>query len=598
MMLNRISIFWRLILAFVFLALVGASIGVVGVLSTARMSARAQVTYEQDLTGLKFAARTEAAIVYSSRAVEAAILAPDDAARSAALAEARRYHDEARDNLDKSAPLFDNEQGRGLIDLSKTMFAQYDSAFGALAGAVEHAKIGDTAATAAPFGAFNDALTPLTTAIHAMVEWKVSNSKENADDTAAVFRSSTTIVVALTAAGMLVALVLGIALARSIARPLAQAIGIADAVAAGDLSAEIEPTGTDEVAHLQRALRNMVGNLRKLVSSVRVGVDSVAVASGQIATGNQDLSTRTEQQASSLEQTASSMEQLSSTVKQNSESARQANQLAAAASEVAGRGGNAVGQVVDTMGQIQASSRKIAEIIGVIDGIAFQTNILALNAAVEAARAGEQGRGFAVVAGEVRNLAQRSAQAAREIKSLIADSVSKVESGSRQVTEAGRTMQDLVAQVKRVTDLLGEIASATMEQNSGIGTVNHSVSQLDQMTQQNAALVEQSAAAAASLRKQAEQLAQAVAIFKLGRHESNKAIASAQATSRDRVAVTAPKPAGKAAASAAPAAATGPASTAAAPARPSPPPGSPGSPGSPASPASPASPKSDDWEEF
>jgi methyl-accepting chemotaxis protein len=297
------------------------------------------------------------------------------------------------------------------------------------------------------------------------------------------------------------------------------------------------------MSRLQQALHNMVLGLRKVVTSVRIGVDSVATASGQIASGNQDLSARTEQQASNLEKTAASMEQLSSTVKQNTESARQANQLAAAASEVAGRGGQAVGQVVDTMGEIHSSSRKIAEIIGVIDGIAFQTNILALNAAVEAARAGEQGRGFAVVAGEVRSLAQRSAQAAREIKSLIADSVEKVESGSRQVTEAGKTMKELVDHVRRVTDLLGEIAAATMEQNSGIDLVNNAVTQLDKMTQQNAALVEQSAAAATSLREQAGQLAQAVATFKIGQQESRKAIASAQATSRDRLSVAPSLPA-------------------------------------------------------
>jgi len=581
-MLNRVSIFWRLVLAFVLLALVGASIGVVGVLSTTRMNTRAQLTYEQDLTGLKFATRAEVSVAYCGRAIEAAILAPDEPNRAQLLAEARRFRDDARANLDKAAPLFDNEQGRDLMTLSRAMFEQFDGAFTTLANDVEHEKIGENAsARAAPFGAFTEALAPLSTSIHAMVDWKVSNSKENADDTAAVFHSSTTIVACLTLAGMLGALILGVGLARSISGPLGQAIALADAVAAGDLSAEIEPNGTDELAHLQTALRDMVLSLRKLVSSVRFGVDSVAVASGQIASGNQDLSTRTEQQASSLEQTASSMEQLSSTVQQNTESARQANQLAAAAFEVAGRGGAAVGQVVDTMGQIQASSRKIAEIIGVIDGIAFQTNILALNAAVEAARAGEQGRGFAVVAGEVRNLAQRSAQAAREIKSLIADSVAKVESGSRQVTEAGKTMQDLVVQVRRVTDLLGEIASATMEQNSGIGLVNNSVNQLDQMTQQNAALVEQSAAAAASLRKQAEQLAQAVAIFKLGRHESNKAIAAAKATSRDRIAITPPLP--PPGSSKGPGIAPDPTNGAPPPAR-KPPPAPPG--------------KSDDWEEF
>jgi methyl-accepting chemotaxis protein len=344
-------------------------------------------------------------------------------------------------------------------------------------------------------------------------------------------------VAAICAIALVVVAAAGVAVARSIVLPLRDSVRLADAVARGDLSAPAGDVPADEVGELQHAMRGMVSSLRGLVRSVRQGVDSVATASGQIASGNQDLSTRTEQQASSLQQTAASMEQLSSTVRQNSESARQANQLAAAASEVAGRGGAVVGQVVQTMGEIQASSRRIAEIIGVIDAIAFQTNILALNAAVEAARAGEQGRGFAVVAGEVRNLAQRSAQAAREIKALISHSVEKVESGSRQVAEAGKTMSDLVGQVKRVTDLLGEIASATFEQNSGIGQVNQAVTHLDRMTQQNAALVEQSAAAAASLREQARQLAQAVAIFKLGQQEARKAIAAAQATSRDRLAI-------------------------------------------------------------
>jgi methyl-accepting chemotaxis protein len=584
-MLNRISIFWRLILAFALLAAIGVIAGGVGVSSMTRMNSQAQKTYDQDLTGLKFVTRAEASVATCARLIEAAMLAPDQPTRAQLLTDARRLRDEAKASLNKAAPLFENEQGRDLMTMARAMFEQFDGAFTGLAGAVEHEKVGQAGPSGALlFGAFAEALVPLSSSIHALVEWKVSSAKANADDTTAVFHASSATVLGLTLLGICTAVILGVVLARSISRPLGHAIELADAVAAGDLSAEIEPNGTDELAHLQTALRDMVLSLRKLVSSVRFGVDSVAVASGQIASGNQDLSNRTEQQASSLEQTASSMEQLSSTVQQNSESARQANQLAVAASEVAGRGGEAVGQVVNTMGQIQASSRKIAEIIGVIDGIAFQTNILALNAAVEAARAGEQGRGFAVVAGEVRNLAQRSAQAAREIKSLIADSVTKVESGSRQVTEAGKTMQDLVVQVRRVTDLLGEIASATMEQNSGIGLVNNSVSQLDQMTQQNAALVEQSAAAAASLRKQAEQLAQAVAIFKLGRHESNKAIAAAKATSRDRIAVAPPLPA--------PGVPKGQQRRQDAPKGPSLPPRK----GPPPPPAPPA--KSDDWEEF
>jgi methyl-accepting chemotaxis protein len=552
------------------------------------MNVRAQLTYAEDLTGLKFTARAETAVVSSGRALEAAILAPDEKSRDELLADARRYHEEAKANLDKAAPLFDNEQGRGLHGLCIAMFQQYDAAFTDLAKMVETKKIGDNlGASILLFGPFADSVGPLTTAIHAMVEWKVSNSKDNADDTEAMFKSSSALSIGLTLAGMVVAVTLGFVLAGSIVRPLNRAISVADAVSTGDLTTDVVPEGADEVAHLQKALQDMVTSLRKVVTTVRVGVDSVAVASGQIATGNQDLSNRTEQQASNLEETAASMEQLSSTVKQNTESARQANQLAAAASEVAGRGGQAVGQVVDTMGEIQASSRKIAEIIGVIDGIAFQTNILALNAAVEAARAGEQGRGFAVVAGEVRNLAQRSAQAAREIKSLIADSVDKVESGSRQVTEAGKTMKDLVIQVRRVTDLLGEIASATLEQNSGIGQVNNAVNQLDQMTQQNAALVEQSAAAATSLREQAGQLAQAVAIFKLGQQESRKVIAKAAATSRDRLAVAPAAPAGSAS----------PAPIAAAKALPPKKPAGPARAAPPASEPPPPS-KGDDWEEF
>ncbi|HXY05498.1 MAG TPA: methyl-accepting chemotaxis protein [Burkholderiaceae bacterium] len=539
-LLNRISLVRRLVLAFVFLALVGAGIGSVGVFSSARMNSRANLGYEQDLTGLKFAARAETAVGESGRALEAAILAPDERIRSELLALARRRHDEARENLERARALFEGEQGRGLWTLAERAFDPYAGAFAELAGAIERDTPADRARSSSLlFGAYAQSLAPVSTAIHAMVEWKVSHSKDNADETQAAFASGATLILALTLMGVAAAIVMGIAIARSIARPLAVSIKVADAVARGDLTCDLVPEGADEMTRLQQALRDMVLGLRRVVSSVRTGVDSVATASGQIASGNQDLSARTEQQASRLEQTAASMEQLSTTVLQNSQSARQANQLAAAASAVAGIGGQAVGQVVQTMGEIQASSRKIAEIIGVIDGIAFQTNILALNAAVEAARAGEQGRGFAVVAGEVRSLAQRSAQAAREIKSLIADSVDKVESGSRQVTDAGKTMKELVDRVQRVTDLLGEIASATMEQSSGIGLVNDAVSQLDKMTQQNAALVEQSAEAAASLREQASQLAQVVAIFKTGQPQSQKATASAQAPSLDRLSAVA-----------------------------------------------------------
>ncbi|MGJ7612065.1 MULTISPECIES: methyl-accepting chemotaxis protein [unclassified Variovorax] len=304
-------------------------------------------------------------------------------------------------------------------------------------------------------------------------------------------------------------------ISRSIVRPLARAVVVAETVAQGDLSADIRVDSRDEVGQLMQALKNMNTSLAKVVGEVRSGTETIATASGQIAAGNQDLSSRTEEQASSLEETAASMEELTSTVKQNADNARQANQLAVSASEVAVKGGSVVSQVVDTMGSINASSKKIVDIIGVIDGIAFQTNILALNAAVEAARAGEQGRGFAVVASEVRSLAQRSASAAKEIKTLIGDSVEKVEQGSKQVAEAGRTMDEIVGSVKRVTDIMGEITSASQEQTSGIEQINQAISQMDQVTQQNAALVEEASAAAQSLQEQAGSLVQAVSIFRL-----------------------------------------------------------------------------------
>jgi methyl-accepting chemotaxis protein-2 (aspartate sensor receptor) len=302
---------------------------------------------------------------------------------------------------------------------------------------------------------------------------------------------------------------------RMVVRPLVEAGQHFDKIANGDLTQRVDIRSHNEIGILYGALKRMQESLTRTVSTVRRGVDEINVGSREISAGNTDLSSRTEQQAASLEETAASMEELASTVKQNAENARQANQLAASASDVAERGGSAVAEVVNTMQEISGSSRKISEIVSVIDGIAFQTNILALNAAVEAARAGEQGKGFAVVAGEVRSLAQRSAQAAKEIKSLIEDSVSKVGAGSQQVERAGATMQEIVASVKRVTDIMGEISAASDEQSSGIDQVNRAVSQMDEVTQQNAALVEEAAAAAGSLQEQAQRLAEAVAVFKI-----------------------------------------------------------------------------------
>jgi methyl-accepting chemotaxis protein len=364
-------------------------------------------------------------------------------------------------------------------------------------------------------GPMNGLFAPVSEGVNKLMQYQEDTAKKEYEKNQVIYvwvRNSC-------ASGMLFAVLLGtvicVWLVHAIVRPLAEAVNVAKSVAAGDLTRSIEVESTDETGQLLQALKDMNESLVRIVSEVRGGTETIATASHQIATGNLDLSSRTETQASSLEETASSMEELTSTVKQNADSAYQANKLAMSASQVAVKGGTVVAQVVDTMGSINESSRKIVDIIGVIDSIAFQTNILALNAAVEAARAGEQGKGFAVVATEVRQLAQRSAAAAKEIKSLIDDSVEKVDSGAKLVDEAGATMQEIVDSVKRVTDIMGEISIASKEQTDGIQQVNEAINQMDDVTQQNAALVEEAAAAAASLQDQAVTLSHVVSIFKL-----------------------------------------------------------------------------------
>jgi methyl-accepting chemotaxis protein len=377
-------------------------------------------------------------------------------------------------------------------------------------------KAGDKeAATALLMNKVRPAQTAYIAALDKLIAFQVQLMRDSGASAEHIAGNANLLMIALGVISAGLGLFAGWYVTRSIVRPISYAVRVARTVADGDLSSDIQIRTRDEVGQLSAALKDMNSSLIAIVSEVRKGTDSIGTASAEIAAGNLDLSERTERQAGSLEETASSMEELTSTVKQNANNASQANQLAMSASDVAGKGGAVVAQVVDTMATINASARKIVDIIAVIDGIAFQTNILALNAAVEAARAGEQGRGFAVVATEVRNLAQRSAAAAKEIKQLIGDSVDKVDAGARLVDQAGATMEEIVASVRRVTDIMGEIAFATQEQLTGIEHINGAITEMDQSTQQNAALVEQASAAAVTMQEQASNLVEAVSVFKL-----------------------------------------------------------------------------------
>jgi methyl-accepting chemotaxis protein len=375
--------------------------------------------------------------------------------------------------------------------------------------------------------------------LEAMVAWQQRTLTAQGDAVDTYVDGSSRLQLAVSAAAVAAGLVFAWLIMRAVTGPLQRALGIAQTVARGDLSGPIEADPCNETGQLIAALKDMRDSLRGIVGEVRRGTDTIAAASHQISGGNLELSARTEEQASSLEETASSMEELTATVRQNADNAQQANALARTASGSAARGGETVGDVVRTMAEISSASQKIGEIVGVIDGIAFQTNILALNAAVEAARAGEQGRGFAVVASEVRALAQRSATAAKEIKGLIADSAGKVEEGGRLVSQAGATMQEIVAGIAGVSAIMTEIAAASGEQSLGIEQINQAVTQMDQVTQENAALVEEAAAASDSLREQAQALSQLVATFRLDERDAHGSAVAARRAPHVRPALAA-----------------------------------------------------------
>jgi len=519
-MFKQMKVGTRLIAGFLALTVLGAAVAAIGIFTMSKMNERTTMLYEKELLGLSYIKQANVNLIDVGRTLRTVMLASNDKDRQAALAKLAAENKHLTENLDKARPLFWTEKGVALFKELDADVREYQSRVAQGAKLAEADALQETRASVDYlFTMVAPANSVADKRMFALGEVKQANATRVVTEAHDAYQSSRTMMLMLVFGSIVFGIGLGVLITRSLTRQLggepAYASDIASRIAAGDLSVDVALKAGD-TSSLLHAMKTMRDSLAGIVGEVRKGTDAIASASSQIASGNMDLSSRTEEQASSLEETASSMEELTSTVQQNADNARQANGLAATASEVAERGGVVVAQVVDTMASINDSSKKIVDIIGVIDGIAFQTNILALNAAVEAARAGEQGRGFAVVASEVRTLAQRSAAAAKEIKQLIDDSVAKVDTGAKLVDNAGATMDEIVESVRRVTDIMGEISSASVEQTSGIEQINMAVAQMDQVTQQNASLVEEAAAAAESLQGQAGKLAQLVSVFRLG----------------------------------------------------------------------------------
>jgi methyl-accepting chemotaxis protein len=516
MLMNRLRIGTRLSLAFSLMVLLMLVVGGLGMLQTQRMNRNTQeiaanwVPSIEALSGI----RQE---INSERRIGMRHVLEVDAAHKQIQEDLLKQIKEQRlpEAMKQYEALISSPQERQLFDELQSRIQAWREAEDRLITASNRGDEGLADARLLAVGETGERFAAVQQTIDSAVKLNVQGVNEAEESSAEAYASALWLLGGTIAVSSCIAGCLAWAISRSITLPLGRALRMSQAVTEGDLTRTEAVESRDELGQLVSSLNHMTERLSSLVRGIRHSTDSIVTASAEIAQGNLDLSGRTEHQAASLQQTAASMQQMNDTVQANTENARQANQLARSASEVASQGGQDVDAVVQTMGGIQESSRRIADIIGVIDGIAFQTNILALNAAVEAARAGEQGRGFAVVASEVRSLAQRSANAAREIKTLIQDSVEKVERGTSQVNGAGQVIQEAVTQVRRVNDLIAEISSSTQEQSMGVSQINTAVTQLDQATQQNAALVEQTSAAAESMRQQAQQLAQAVAVFKV-----------------------------------------------------------------------------------